>query len=92
MENYVRGQMLGKGSYGAAYVATAKAEGRKFVVKEISLQGLSPKEVKTATQEAEVLDTADGCTLAAGKTAGKVTVVLAADAAVACSTQTSVLL
>ena len=82
MENYVRGQMLGKGSYGAAYVATAKAEGRKFVVKEISLQGLSPKEVKTATQEAEVLDTADGCTLAAGKPQ-QVTVVLAADAAVA---------
>ena len=65
MEKYLRGQMLGKGSYGAAYVATAKADGRKFVVKEISLQGLSQKEVNTATQEAEVFGTAHGCTIAA---------------------------
>lgn len=45
---------VGKGSYGAAYIATAKADGSKVVLKEISLHGLSRKETETALQEGKV--------------------------------------
>jgi hypothetical protein len=43
----------GKGSYGAAYLATSK-DGLQWVLKEISLHGLSKRETDTAMQEARV--------------------------------------
>ena len=54
MEKYTTGKMLGKGSYGAAYLVHAKADGKTYVMKDISLHGLSKKEIEVATQEAQV--------------------------------------
>jgi len=45
--------VAGKGSYGAAYLATSK-DGLQWVLKEISLHGLSKRETDTAMQEARV--------------------------------------
>jgi len=46
-------QTAGKGSYGVAYLATTK-DGSQWVLKEISLHGLTKRETDTAMQEARV--------------------------------------
>ena len=46
--------IAGKGSYGAAYLASVKADGSKVVLKEISLHGLSRRETETALLEGKV--------------------------------------
>jgi NIMA (never in mitosis gene a)-related kinase 1/4/5 len=54
MNKYQRGRLLGKGSFGAAYLATERSTGQQYVLKEISLARMQPEERKAARQEAEV--------------------------------------
>eukprot|EP00891_Asterochloris_glomerata_P000338 jgi/Astpho2/338/e_gw1.00010.181.1_t len=55
MENYVKAQLLGKGSFGAAFLATSKRDGKKYVLKEIDISRMQKKEREAAEQEAKVL-------------------------------------
>jgi serine/threonine protein kinase len=59
MEKYARGRLLGKGSFGAAYLATERATGIEYVLKEISLVRMTIEEKRGAMQEAEVGISAD---------------------------------
>lgn len=54
MENYVKAQLLGKGSFGAAFLATSKRDGKKYVLKEIDISRMQKKEREAAEQEAKV--------------------------------------
>lgn len=54
MDKYRRGRLLGKGSFGAAYLATERATGTEYVLKEISLMRMPAEEKRAARQEAEV--------------------------------------
>ena len=54
MQRYQRGRLLGKGSFGAAYLVTERATSKQFVLKEISLARMQPEERNAAKQEAEV--------------------------------------
>lgn len=53
-DRYVKGQMLGKGSFGAAYLVTCKADGQKYVLKEIDISRMQRLEREGAEQEAKV--------------------------------------
>ena len=46
--------MLGKGSFGAAYLVTCKADGQKYVLKEIDVSRMQRAEREAAEQEAKV--------------------------------------
>lgn len=54
MDKYQLGKLLGKGSYGAAYLVTSKQTGAKYVIKEIQISQLPPAQKQAAQQEAEV--------------------------------------
>jgi serine/threonine protein kinase len=54
MDKYVKGQLLGKGSYGSAYLVTHKADGRHYVLKETPVMRMPAVEREAAKQEAEV--------------------------------------
>jgi serine/threonine protein kinase len=54
MNKYQRVRLLGKGSFGAAYLATELATSKQVVIKEISLVRMPPEERNAAKQEAEV--------------------------------------
>ena len=53
-DRYTKGQMLGKGSFGAAYLVTCKADGQKYVLKEIDVSRMQRTEREAAEQEAKV--------------------------------------
>lgn len=53
-DRYVKGQLLGKGSFGAAYLVTCKADGQKYVLKEIDISRMQRSEREAAEQEAKV--------------------------------------
>jgi serine/threonine protein kinase len=53
-DRYIKGQMLGKGSFGAAYLVTCKADGQKYVLKEIDISRMQRSEREGAEQEAKV--------------------------------------
>lgn len=53
-DRYTKGQMLGKGSFGAAYLVTCKADGQKYVLKEIDVSRMQRAEREAAEQEAKV--------------------------------------
>ena len=52
-DKYVRGKLLGAGSYGTATLFTTR-DGKKVVIKEIDLSKLSPTDVKAAEGEVKV--------------------------------------
>lgn len=54
MEKYQQHKLLGKGSYGAAYLVSNKQTGAKYVIKEIQVASLPPVQKQAALQEAEV--------------------------------------
>ena len=54
MNNYQRGRLLGKGSFGSAFLVTERSSRKEFVMKEISLARMPLEEQKAAKQEAEV--------------------------------------
>lgn len=51
---YVRGKVLGKGSFGAAILVTRKKDGKQFVIKEIDISRMPPAEKVASKQEAQV--------------------------------------
>lgn len=53
-DRYIKGQMLGKGSFGAAYLVTCKADGQKYVLKEIDISRMQRAEREAAELEAKV--------------------------------------
>ena len=50
----MKAQLLGKGSFGAAFLATSKRDGKKYVLKEIDISRMQRKEREAAEQEAKV--------------------------------------
>ena len=54
MDNYVKGVLLGRGSFGSAFLATSKKDGKKYVIKEIDVSRMQKKEREAAEQEAKV--------------------------------------
>ncbi|KAG1653779.1 hypothetical protein FOA52_007586, partial [Chlamydomonas sp. UWO 241] len=52
---YVRGKVLGKGSFGAAILVTRKKDGKQFVIKEIDISRMPPAEKVASKQEAQLL-------------------------------------
>ncbi|XP_073989218.1 serine/threonine-protein kinase Nek8-like [Rhodnius prolixus] len=55
MEDFTKGLILGKGSYGVVYSGLSKSNGKKVVLKEIILTGLSDNEVEKTFKEAQIL-------------------------------------
>eukprot|EP00879_Flechtneria_rotunda_P025140 GHRR01026700.1.p1 GENE.GHRR01026700.1~~GHRR01026700.1.p1 ORF type:complete len:361 (+),score=125.75 GHRR01026700.1:367-1449(+) len=55
MENYVRGQVLGKGSFGSAVLCASKIDGNKYVIKEVDISRMPKSEREAAEQEAKLL-------------------------------------
>lgn len=54
MENYVKGKVLGKGSFGTAVLAVSKLDGKNYVIKEVELARMPKAERDAAEQEARV--------------------------------------
>ena len=54
MDNYVRGKLLGKGSFGSAFLVQSKLDGKNYVVKEIDISRMPAAEREASKQEAQV--------------------------------------
>jgi hypothetical protein len=54
MDKYVRGKVLGKGSFGVCSIVSRKSDGKNFVVKEIDVSRMPKAERETAELEAKV--------------------------------------
>ena len=52
---YVKGKVLGSGSFGTVYLGTHGASGEQVVIKEVNLRGLNARDVKSSMAEVEVL-------------------------------------
>lgn len=59
LQEYSKTKMLGKGSFGVVYLARDRKTGHEVVIKIINTDGLSPKELQNAIQEAELLKQLD---------------------------------
>ncbi|MDP2059237.1 MAG: protein kinase, partial [Flavobacteriaceae bacterium] len=55
MEKYVKVKPLGKGSFGAAVLIRRREDGMHFVVKEVNIAKMGPKEREEARNEVRVL-------------------------------------
>uniref|UniRef100_A0A061S4H1 non-specific serine/threonine protein kinase n=1 Tax=Tetraselmis sp. GSL018 TaxID=582737 RepID=A0A061S4H1_9CHLO len=55
MEKYVKGKLLGKGSFGKATVVERRSDGAKFVLKEIDISRMPKQEKEASLQEAQLL-------------------------------------
>jgi NIMA (never in mitosis gene a)-related kinase len=55
MDKYTQLQVIGKGSFGKAILVRGKEDKTLYVIKEISISELSPKEQKESRNEVEVL-------------------------------------
>lgn len=55
MEKYTQLQVIGKGSFGKAILARSNDDKKLYVIKEINISELSPKEQKESKNEVEVL-------------------------------------
>lgn len=58
MDNYIRGKVLGKGSFGSAILVTSKKDNRNYVIKEIDISRMPPAERESAKLEAQVREPA----------------------------------
>lgn len=54
MDKYVRGKVLGKGSFGSAILVTNKVDNKNYVIKEIDISRMPKAEREGAEQEAKV--------------------------------------
>ena len=54
MEKYVRGKVLGKGSFGCAILVNNKVDGKNYVIKEIDISRMPKAEREASEQEAKV--------------------------------------
>ncbi|RNF07943.1 putative serine/threonine-protein kinase [Trypanosoma conorhini] len=57
MENYVPIRVLGKGSFGSAWLVQRRSDRMQFVAKEVRLLGMKPAERESAKHEIDVLRT-----------------------------------
>nr|CCC93275.1 unnamed protein product [Trypanosoma congolense IL3000] len=57
MEDYVQVRVLGKGSFGSAWLVRRRSDNMKFVAKEVRLAGLRPAERDSAKREIDLLRT-----------------------------------
>lgn len=55
MERYVRVKKIGEGSFGKALLVKKKADGKQYVIKEIGISKMSPKERQESRREVKVL-------------------------------------
>lgn len=53
-DKYIRGKVLGKGSFGSAILVTSKADGKQHVIKEIDISRMPRAERESAELEAKV--------------------------------------
>jgi hypothetical protein len=53
-DKYVRGKILGKGSFGQAVLVSRRSDGKQFVIKEIDISRMPKAEREQAEQEAKV--------------------------------------
>jgi hypothetical protein len=54
MENYSKGNLLGKGSFGSAWLCTSKLDAKNYVIKEVDISRMPRAEREAAEQEAKV--------------------------------------
>ena len=54
MEGYIRGKVLGKGSFGSAILVQSKKDGKNYVIKEIDISKMPAVEREASKQEAQV--------------------------------------
>jgi serine/threonine protein kinase len=54
MENYSKGKLLGKGSFGSAWLCTSKLDANSYVIKEVDISRMPRAEREAAEQEAKV--------------------------------------
>ncbi|KAJ9525273.1 hypothetical protein QJQ45_020808 [Haematococcus lacustris] len=54
-DKYIRGKVLGKGSFGSAVLVESKVDGKKYVIKEIDISRMPKAERESAEQEAKLL-------------------------------------
>lgn len=59
MEKYTQVKVLGKGSFGSAWLIQRKGDGAQLVAKEVRLGGLKPAERESAQKEIDMLRTLD---------------------------------
>jgi NIMA (never in mitosis gene a)-related kinase 1/4/5 len=55
MNKYEIDRIIGKGSYGSAMLCKRKSDGKKCIIKQISIAKLSKKELKATEQESCIL-------------------------------------
>lgn len=55
MDKYAKVKEIGKGSFGTAFLCDRKSDGKKCVIKEISMQKMAQKEVSRTLQESDLL-------------------------------------
>lgn len=55
MDKFVRGKVLGKGSFGSAILVTNKVDGKNYVIKEVDMSRMPKAERDAAEQEAKLL-------------------------------------
>lgn len=67
MDKYVRGKVLGKGSFGCAVLVTSKVDGKNYVIKEVDISRMPKSEREAAEQEAKVCTVCNSCHPAACK-------------------------
>lgn len=53
-DKYVRGKLLGKGSFGCAVLVTSKVDGNNYVIKEVDMSAMPKAEREAAEREAKV--------------------------------------
>jgi NIMA (never in mitosis gene a)-related kinase len=56
MDDYNRGKVLGKGSFGSAILVTSNKDNKNYVIKEIDISRMPPAERESSKQEAQVHD------------------------------------
>jgi NIMA (never in mitosis gene a)-related kinase len=54
MDNYSKGKLLGKGSFGSAWLCTSKLDAKNYVIKEVDISRMPRAEREAAEQEAKV--------------------------------------
>eukprot|EP01064_Diplonema_japonicum_P013852 TRINITY_DN21394_c0_g1_i1.p1 TRINITY_DN21394_c0_g1~~TRINITY_DN21394_c0_g1_i1.p1 ORF type:complete len:816 (+),score=253.82 TRINITY_DN21394_c0_g1_i1:91-2448(+) len=55
MERYEKVKVVGKGSFGAAWLVKRKADGKKLIAKEVNMSGMKPREKDEARNEVKLL-------------------------------------
>ena len=55
IKDYIIKEIIGKGTYGTVYKVQEKNSKNIYALKQISLEGLTPKEISEVNQEVKIL-------------------------------------